>query len=64
MHHRGTRRTRRHFSELEARALLRVLGDARRAYRQAMASAPIGGDAYRVAGARLCILVANQVLRR
>jgi hypothetical protein len=50
MRHRGTRRTRRLFTELEARALLRSLGEARRACRQAMASAPIGGDAYKAAG--------------
>jgi hypothetical protein len=50
MRHRGTRRTCRHFSELEACALLRALGDARRACRQAMASALIGGDAYKAAG--------------
>ena len=50
MRHRGTRRTCRHFSELEACALLLALGDARRACRQAMASALIGGDAYKAAG--------------
>jgi hypothetical protein len=51
MHHLGTRRTRRHFSELEAMALLRAFGEARRACRRAMASAPIGGEPYRAASA-------------
>jgi hypothetical protein len=47
MHRRGTRRTRRHFSELEAMALLRALGEARKACRQALAVAPIGGEPYK-----------------
>lgn len=47
----GTRRTRRHFFELEAIALLRALGEAREACQQAMAAAPIGGEPYKAAGA-------------
>jgi hypothetical protein len=50
MRHRGTRRTHRRISELEAMALLRALSETRTACRQAMASAPIKGDAYRAAG--------------
>lgn len=51
MRHRGTRRTRRHFSELEFMALLRALGEAWTACRSAMAAAPIGGDACKAARA-------------
>ncbi len=49
MRHRGTRRTNRHFSELDALALLWALEGARKARRQAMATAPIGGDPYKAA---------------
>lgn len=51
MRHRGTRRTKRYFSELEATALLRALGAARKACRQAMAIAPINEPPYKAAGA-------------
>jgi hypothetical protein len=46
-------RTKRHFSERDARALLKVLGECRQACVSAMSIAPIGGEAYRAADAVL-----------
>ncbi len=40
-------RSRRHLSELDARAFLKVLGEARRACISAMSIAPIGSEAYK-----------------